>query len=92
MASQAAALRVSQPSSNETLGVTDNVRVSLISDCPGMGQFTGSPKVIVCINLRAPVYVSRRREGESHRGTTIHGDVDIIPSLQRARNILWIPF
>jgi AraC family transcriptional regulator len=79
MASQAAALRVSEPSSNETLGVTDNVRVSLISDCPGMVQFTGSPKVVVCIHLGAPVYVSCRREGESHCGTTIHGDVDIIP-------------
>jgi AraC family transcriptional regulator len=71
--------RTSGPSPNELIGATENLRVSLITDQPGLVEFMGSPRVVVSIHVGPSVDVDCRRGGERHRGTTIHGDVEIIP-------------
>ena len=59
--------------------LTENLRLSLISDQPGMVEFAGSPRVVVSLHVGTSVAVDCRRGGERHRGTTIHGDLEIIP-------------
>jgi len=71
--------RTSQPNPDELVGVTENLRLSLISDEPGMVEFTGSPGVVISVHVGPSVDVDCRRGGERHRGTTIHGDLEIIP-------------
>jgi AraC family transcriptional regulator len=51
-----------------------------MSDPPGVLEDAGFPRTIVIIHMGAPARVECRRGGESHRGTAIHGDIDIIPS------------
>lgn len=71
--------RSSNPSPKEIIGVTENLRLSLISDQPGIVEFAGSPRVVVSLHVGTSVAVDCRRGGERHRGTTIHGDLEIIP-------------
>lgn len=61
------------------LGSTESLRVSLLSDPPGIVEFPGSDRAIVCIHVGPPVLAICRHGKEYHRGTTIYGDVDIIP-------------
>jgi AraC family transcriptional regulator len=79
MPAQASMLRTAAPSTSEVLGMTENISVSLISDAHGLVEFTGSPRVIVSIHVGPSVYSCCRRLGETRRGTTVHGDVDVIP-------------
>jgi AraC family transcriptional regulator len=71
--------RGSLPFPNEIIGATENLRLSLISDQPGIVEFPGSPSVAVSLHVGASVAVDCRRAGMRHRGTTIHGDLEIIP-------------
>jgi len=71
--------RSSLPLPNEIIGTTENLRLSLISDEPGIVEFLGSPSVVVSLHVGASVAVDCRRAGMRHRGTTIHGDLEIIP-------------
>jgi AraC family transcriptional regulator len=71
--------RTSAPLPNEFVGATENLSVNLITDQPGMVEFKGSPRVLVSIHVGPSVDVDCRRGGERHRGTTVHGDVEIIP-------------
>ena len=71
--------RTSQPLPTEIIGSTENLRLSLISDQPGIVEFLGSPMVVVSLHVGTSVAVDCRRGGERHRGTTIHGDLEIIP-------------
>jgi AraC family transcriptional regulator len=71
--------RGSLPFPNEIIGTTENLRLSLISDEPGIVEFPGSPSVVVSLHVGASVAVDCRRAGMRHRGTTIHGDLEIIP-------------
>src|ERR1700675_279625 len=71
--------RTSEPIPNEIIGATENLRLSLISDKPGLVEFLGSPRVVVSLHVGASVAVDCRRAGQRHRGTTIHGDLEIIP-------------
>jgi AraC family transcriptional regulator len=71
--------RTSQPLPTEIIGSTENLRLSLISDQPGVVEFLGSPRVVVSLHVGTSVAVDCRRGGERHRGTTIHGDLEIIP-------------
>src|SRR5213593_1080125 len=72
-------LRTSQPNPRELIGRAENIRVSLVSDRPGLVEFQGSPGVVVSIHVGPSVEADCRRGGERHRGTTIHGDIEIIP-------------
>ncbi len=71
--------RTSEPLPTEIIGVTENLRLSLISDQPGVVEFLGSPRVVISLHVGTSVAVDCRRGGERHRGTTIHGDLEIIP-------------
>jgi AraC family transcriptional regulator len=71
--------RSSVPFPNELIGTTKDLRLSLISDQPGIVEFLGTPSVVVSMHVGASVSVDCRREGMRHRGTTIHGDLEIIP-------------
>lgn len=64
---------------HELIGSTEDLRLSLISDRPGLVEFSGAPAVIVSIHVGASVSADCRRGGQRHRGTTIHGDLEIIP-------------
>lgn len=63
----------------ELVGNTNDLRVSLISDRAGLVEFPGSPGVVVSIHVGASVVVDCRRAGSRHQGTTVHGDLEIIP-------------
>lgn len=71
--------RSSKPSPKEIIGVTENLRLSLISDQPGIVEFAGTPRVVISLHVGTSVAVDCRRGGERHGGTTIHGDLEIIP-------------
>lgn len=71
--------RTSKPIPNEIIGATENLRLSLISDKPGLVEFHGSPRVVVSLHVGPSVAVDCRRAGVRHRGTAIHGDLEIIP-------------
>lgn len=71
--------RTSPPFPREIIGATENLRLSLVSDQPGMVEFRGSPRVVVSLHFGPSVVVDCRRAGERHRGTNIHGDLEIIP-------------
>jgi AraC family transcriptional regulator len=61
------------------IGATENVQVSLLSDPPGLVEAPPSDRVRVCIHAGPPVLANCRHGREQRRGTTIYGDVDIIP-------------
>lgn len=71
--------RSSEPLPSEIIGVTPGVRLSLISDQPGIVEFRGSHRVVVSLHIGPSVAVDCRRGGERYCGTTIHGDLEIIP-------------
>ncbi len=71
--------RSSKPFPTEVIGATENLRLSLVSDQPGLVEFPGSPGVVISLHVGPSVAVDCRRGGERHRGTTIHGDLEIIP-------------
>ncbi len=71
--------RTSDPAPRELVGVTKNLSLSLISDQPGLVEFLGSPRVVISLHVGPSVSVDCRRGGERHRGTNIHGDLEIIP-------------
>jgi AraC family transcriptional regulator len=71
--------RSSEPIPREVIGATENLRLTLISDQPGIVEYLGSPRVVVSLHVGTSVAVDCRRGGERHRGTTIHGDLEIIP-------------
>lgn len=61
------------------IGAAENLQLSLVSDPPGLVETLGSDKVRVCIHAGPPVFAICRHGKQTHRGTTIYGDVDIIP-------------
>jgi AraC family transcriptional regulator len=67
------------PLPGEHIGTASDLNVSLISDPAGLVEFRGSPAVLVSVHVGASVAVDCRRGGERHRGTTVHGDLEIIP-------------
>jgi AraC family transcriptional regulator len=71
--------RTSAPSPAESIGNTESLHLSLITDQPGLVEFGGSPRVVVSIHVGPSVEVDCRRGGARHRGTNIHGDIEIIP-------------
>jgi len=52
----------------------------LLSDAPGQIEVPGMRGTRVSIHVGRSVQVSCRRGGYSHRGTAVHGDIDIIPA------------
>lgn len=60
-------------------GETDKVRVSLLTDPPGIFEFPGSEMTFVSVHVGQSVLMTCRHGDVFHTGTAVHGDVDIIP-------------
>jgi AraC family transcriptional regulator len=56
------------------------LRLSLLTDPPGQVKIPGLRNTIVSIHVGPSVFLSCRHGGYSHRGTAVHGDIDIIPA------------
>jgi len=55
------------------------LRVSLLNDPPGLVEIPALKNTIISIHVGPSVQVSCRRGSVRHRGTAVHGDIDIIP-------------
>jgi len=55
-------------------------RVSLLTDPPGLIEVPGLEEARVSIHVGPPVEVSCRRAGYYHCGTSVYGDIHIIPA------------
>ena len=55
-------------------------RVRLLTDPPGQLALPGLRTTNVAIHIGASVQGSCRRGGYTHRGTVVHGDIEIIPA------------
>ncbi|MCI0388551.1 MAG: AraC family transcriptional regulator [Acidobacteria bacterium] len=55
-------------------------RVSLLTDPPGLIEVPGQEDTRVSIHVGPPVEVSCRRAGYYHCGTSVNGDIHIIPA------------
>jgi AraC family transcriptional regulator len=55
-------------------------RVSLLTDPPGQVEVPGQEETRVSIHVGPSVQVSCRRAGYYHCGTSVHGDIHIIPA------------
>ena len=60
-------------------GLTENVRVRLLSDAPGLVEIPGSSWAVISVHVGPSALMTCRRGGLSHCGTAVHGDIDIIP-------------
>jgi AraC family transcriptional regulator len=58
----------------------NSLRLILRSDPAGPLAVPGLPDTFVSIHVGAPVQIACRRDGHSHRGTAVQGDIDIIPA------------
>ena len=56
------------------------LRLSLLSDPPGVVEMPGLRYTIVSIHVGPSVEVACRRGGHTHHGTAVHGDIEIIPA------------
>jgi len=59
---------------------TKSLRVVLLSDAPGVLDIPAQSRTVVSIHVGPPSRMECRRGDDSHRGTAIHGDIDIIPA------------
>ena len=64
---------------------SDGLALQLRSDPAGVLEVPELQRVLVAIHVGAAAKVSCRRGGESHSGSAVHGDIDIIPALTSAR-------
>lgn len=67
-------------SSNDSRKLTDMIRLRMLIDDPGVAEYPGTAYTAVSVHVGAPVRIGCRRRGESHCGTAIHGDIDVIPA------------
>lgn len=65
--------------SSVKIGAIENLRITLLSDPPGLVESPASDSVHICIHVGPPVFAACRHGAHQHRGTIIYGDVDIIP-------------
>jgi AraC family transcriptional regulator len=54
-------------------------RISLLTDLPGLVELPGQEETRVSIHVGPPVEVLCRRAGRYHHGTSMRGDIHIIP-------------
>jgi AraC family transcriptional regulator len=63
----------------------DGVALQLRSDPAGVLEVPELQNVLVAIHVGPSARISCRRGGESHSGSAVHGDIDIIPAHTSAR-------
>jgi AraC family transcriptional regulator len=56
------------------------LRLGLLFDEPGVVEIPELRNTIVSVHVGPSVQVSCRRAGKRHRGTAVHGDIEIIPA------------
>jgi AraC family transcriptional regulator len=59
--------------------------VQLRSDPQGVLNVPELDRALISIHVGAAARISCRRAGESHSGSAVHGDIDIIPADTAAR-------
>jgi AraC family transcriptional regulator len=59
--------------------------LQLRSDPAGVLEVPGLQSVLVAIHVGAAAKISCRRGGESHTGSAVHGDIDIVPAHTASR-------
>jgi AraC family transcriptional regulator len=64
---------------------SDGLALQLRSDPAGILDVPELQSVLVAIHVGAAAKVSCRRAGESHTGSAVHGDIDIVPALTSSR-------
>jgi AraC family transcriptional regulator len=64
---------------------TDGLALQLRSDPAGVLEVPELQQVLVSIHVGQAAKVSCRRGGESHSGSAVHGDIDIVPAYTAAR-------
>jgi AraC family transcriptional regulator len=64
---------------------SDGLALQLRSDPAGVLNVPELQRVLIAIHVGAAAKISCRRGGESHSGSAVHGDIDIIPALTSAR-------
>jgi len=55
-------------------------RMRLVSDPPGIARYPGGPNTVVSVHVGPSSYIRCRRGDDSHCGTAVHGDIDIMPA------------
>jgi AraC family transcriptional regulator len=63
----------------------DGLALQLRSDPSGILEVPELQNVLVAIHVGAAAKISCRRGGESHSGSAVHGDIDIIPARMDSR-------
>lgn len=63
----------------------DGLALQLRSDPAGVLEVPELQRALVAIHIGPAAKVSCRRGGESHTGSAVHGDIDIIPALTSSR-------
>jgi AraC family transcriptional regulator len=63
----------------------DGLALQLRSDPAGVLDVPELQNVLVAIHVGAAARISCRRGGESHTGSAVHGDIDIVPARMDAR-------
>src|SRR5882724_11217365 len=69
-----------QPPAMHSPARTENLRLLMATDEPGVVDSPAYMNTIVVIHVGSPSDITCSRRDERHHGTSIHGDVDIIPS------------
>jgi AraC family transcriptional regulator len=64
---------------------TDGLALQLRSDPAGVLEVPELQQVLVSIHVGQAAKISCRRGGESHSGSAVHGDIDIVPAFTAAR-------
>jgi AraC family transcriptional regulator len=66
-----------------------NVRLQMRWDPPGVMDFPAVEQTLICVHSGAPAKLPCRRDGRSYAGTSVDGDIDIIPARTPMR---WLMF
>ncbi len=69
-----------QPPALPSPARTENLRLLMMTDEPGVMDSPAYLNTIVLIHVGSPSEIACNRRDERHRGTAIHGDIDVIPS------------
>jgi AraC family transcriptional regulator len=64
---------------------SQGLALQLRSDPAGVFEVPELQSVLVAIHVGAAAKISCRRGGESHTGSAVHGDIDIVPAYTAAR-------
>lgn len=74
-----------QVRSLDSLNRSDMLRVTLLSDGPGVVEVPEQDAPRIAIHVGRPVRMDCKHGATSHSGLAIHGDIDIIPNEVRSR-------